>query len=324
MNRFVTEKKSNWRRLEELLAKTEGIAGLKGLPRAEVRELGELYRRAASDLAIARAETNDPKLIGYLNSLVTRAHGKIYRAEGQGFRLIYNFFAREFPQAFRRNWKFVGLAAAVELFFTFVGVFLILNDIGFADVMGLDRVRILAETNQQWWLELNQANQAGAAFLFTHNIRVSFLAFAFGAFFCIGSLLLLAYNGMHFGAVMAISYKVDPVFGNALATFVVGHGVIETFCIYLAGGAGMMIGYSLINPGDLSRMNALKKNGLESIRLVLGCAFVLVIAGLIEGFLSPSGLPAWIKIVTGISTFVALMAYLILAGRSKELAEEES
>ncbi len=301
--------------MEELLLKTEGIAGLRGLPRAEVRELGELYRRAASDLAIARAETNDQKLVNYLNSLVTRAHGKIYRAEAQGIDLVWKFFSREFPRAFRKNARFVGLAAGVELLFMFIGILLIYNDIGFADVLGLDEIRLNAETNTQWWLSLNQANQAGAAFLFTHNIRVSLMAFALGAFLCIGSLLLLAFNGLHFGAVMAICYKVDIGFGNALATFVVGHGIIETFCIYLAGGAGMMIGYAIINPGDLSRIDALKKSGLESVRIVIGCACVLILAGLIEGFLSPSNLPAWVKITTGLSTFTALMVYLGLAGR---------
>ena len=77
MNRFLEEKKDNWQRLEDLLTMQRGI-GLRGLSKMEVREFGELYRRAASDLATARAETRDPKLINYLNSLVIRAHGKIY------------------------------------------------------------------------------------------------------------------------------------------------------------------------------------------------------------------------------------------------------
>lgn len=324
MNRFILERKGNWKRLEDLLLKTDGLSGLKGLPRAEVRELGELYRRAASDLAIARAETNDPKLTGYLNNLVTRAHGKIYRAEAQGINLIWRFFAKEFPRTFRKNWRFVALSAGVKLFFALIGALLVFNDIGFADVLGLDQIRLSAVANEQWWLDLNNANQAGAAFLFTHNIRVSLMAFALGAFLCIGSLLLLAFNGLHFGAVFAICYKVNPAFGNALATFVAGHGPIEFFCIYLAGGAGMMIGYALINPGDLSRVDALKQKGLESIRLVFGCACILIVAGLIEGFLSPSALPAWVKILTGASTITALLAYLILAGRGNEvLAKEE-
>src|SRR5215210_648089 len=104
MSRFINERKNNWQQLEGLLEILE-TSPLRGLPRAQVRELGELYRRAAADLAIARAESRDPKLINYLNSLVIRAHGKIYRAEGQGANLVWQFFARDFPGAFRRAWR---------------------------------------------------------------------------------------------------------------------------------------------------------------------------------------------------------------------------
>src|SRR3954467_12568581 len=95
--------------------------GLRGLSRMEVREFGELYRRAASDLAIARAETRDPKLINYLNSLVIRAHGKIYRAEGQGVGLIGNFFAEELPRTFRKNWRYMATAFAIFFGFALFG-----------------------------------------------------------------------------------------------------------------------------------------------------------------------------------------------------------
>ncbi len=98
MNRFINERKDNWQRLKDLLSISE-VSSLRGLSRLEVREFGELYRRAVSNLAIARAETRDPKFINYLNSLVIRAHGKIYRAEENGVNLIWNFFAKDFPQA---------------------------------------------------------------------------------------------------------------------------------------------------------------------------------------------------------------------------------
>src|SRR6187549_1991563 len=106
MNRFLEQHKDNWQRLEDLLEMQRGV-GLRGLSRIEVREFGELYRRAAADLAIARAETRDPKLINYLNSLVIRAHGKIYRAERQGAGIVVRFFAEDFPSTFRRNWPFM-------------------------------------------------------------------------------------------------------------------------------------------------------------------------------------------------------------------------
>src|SRR5947207_2555143 len=112
MNRFLDQHKDNWERLEDLLPMQQG-RGLRGLSRAEVREFGELYRRAAADLAIARADTRDHKLLNYLNSLVIRAHGRIYRAEGQGANLIKEFFGRDLQQTFRRNWRYMALATSV-------------------------------------------------------------------------------------------------------------------------------------------------------------------------------------------------------------------
>ena len=314
MSRFINERKNNWQRLADLLSLLKG-ASLRGLSRAEVREFGELYRRAASDLAIARAETRDPRLINYLNSLVIRAHGKIYRAESQGANLVWQFFAKDFPQTFRKTWRYTFLAFAVFTIFGIISFALCYNDLNFADELGLDQVRFLVQSNEKWWLELNEANQIGSSAILTNNILVAFRAFAFGALFGVGTLYVLVFNGLHIGGVLGLCYKINPVFGNDLVTFMVGHGVIELSCIFIAGGAGMLIGYSIINPGDYTRTQALKKNGLEAVRLAIGCAVLLFIAGIIEGFLSPSNLPPTIKFGTGILTGIAMFAYLILVGR---------
>jgi len=104
VNRFINQRKNAWQRLEDLLALLDSTS-LRRLHREEVRELGRIYRRTASDLAIARAESRDPRLINYLNNLVIRAHGRIYQADAQGGARIRGFFTREFPQAFRRTWR---------------------------------------------------------------------------------------------------------------------------------------------------------------------------------------------------------------------------
>jgi len=188
----------------------------------------------------------------------------------------------------------------------------------FALILGLDEYRVAAETNEPWWLDINNANPIFSSQILTNNIQVAFNAFAFGALFGIGTLYILMFNGISIGGVLAVCYKTNPAFGNELVTFMVGHGVIELTCIFIAGGAGMMIGYSIINPGDLTRGQALKKTGLEAAKLVIGVACFLVIAGLIEGFISPSSLPASIKIATGILTGLAMLSYLFLAGRDSE------
>lgn len=317
MFRFINQRKDHWKRLEELLQKTEGVAGLKMLPRAEVRELGELYRRAAADLAIARAESRDPKLVSYLNSLVIRAHGKIYRAEGQGAGLLWKFIAYEFPSIFRDSLGYTLTAFAIFAFCAVAAFLLCLYDQSFIDTVGLGRVQMLAQTDTRWWLELNQANQVGSSEILTNNIQVAFLAFAMGALAGIGTIYVLAFNGMMIGGVIGACFRTSPAFGQELLAFMVGHGVVELSCIFIAGGAGLMIGYSMLNPGEHSRADSLKISGVKAVKLAVGCAFLLVGAGIIEGFLSPSSLPVFVKYATGISTGAAMFAYLLLAGRNR-------
>lgn len=314
MSRFINERKTNWQRLEDLLSLL-GTSSVRGLSRLEVREFGELYRRAATDLAIARAETRDPQLVNYLNSLVIRAHGKIYRADTRGANIVWRFFTKEFPQAFRKNSNYMWIAFAVFMTFFAFGFITTWIDTDFTNFVGLAGVPEAAQENHKWWLSLNEANQIGAGFILSNNILVSFRAFAMGVLFGIGALYDIAFFGAHVGSALAACYKINPPFGNALASFMVGHGVIEISTVLFCGGAGAMIGYALVNPGDLTRIQALKKKGMEAARIVIGSACLLVVAGIIEGFLSPSELPAWIKIGTGILTGIAMYSYLYLVGR---------
>lgn len=318
VNLLPDQNKDNWQRLEQLLD-MQKVMGLRGLSRIEVREFGELYRRAAADLAIARAETRDPKLINYLNSLVIRAHGRVYRAESQGVGLIWNFFAIEFPQTFRRNWRYMAIAAAIffgAALFGFVAAWI---NPDFTHFVGLSGVTEHIRSGDKWWLSLNDANQIGAGFIMSNNILVTFRAFALGALFGVGAFYDIAFFGAHVGGVFGASYNLNPSFAADLGTFVVGHGVIEISTVFFCGGAGMMIGYAMIDPGDLTRSQALKKKGMEAARIVIGCACFLVIAGVIEGFLSPSDLPPAVKVATGVGTGIAMYSYLFLGGRKSEV-----
>ena len=320
MNRFIDDRKDNWQRLEDLLGLLRGTS-LRGLSKVEVRELGELYRRAAADLAIARAETRDPKLINYLNSLVIRAHGKIYRAEGEGANIVWKFFSRDFPRTFRKSIRYFLLALVVFWVFAIVSFVACYNDTGFATVLGLDKYRVAAETNEMWWLRINSANPIESSDILTNNIRVSINAFALGAVFGVGAFYVLMFNGLSIGGVVGTCFQANPEFGNALLSFMVAHGVIELSCIFMAAGAGMMIGYSIVDPGDLTRAQALKKSGMDAAKIVFGCACLLVLAGLIEGFISPSELPVGFKIATGLLTGIVMYLYLALAGRTNEDAD---
>jgi uncharacterized membrane protein SpoIIM required for sporulation len=313
-DRFIEKHKTAWERLEQLLKLLDG-SSLRRLHRDEVRELGRIYRRTASDLAIARAESRDPRLINYLNSLVIRAHGRIYQADAQGTSRIKEFFARDFPQTFRRTWRYTAVSFGVFALFSVIGFLGTRYDPEFSELVGVQPAfrELYIENHVHWWERLNDANQEGASEIMTNNIQVTVYTFAFGALFGVGTLFFLAFNGAMIASVVALTYRAG--FGNDLVTFMVGHGVIELSCIFIAGGAGLLIGSALVMPGDLSRADALKSRGKEAVRLMMGVAVFLVVAGIIEGFISPAPIRPAIKFSIGALTGLALYSYLLIAGR---------
>ena len=310
---FIDNRKTAWQRLEDLLVLLDRMS-LRRLHREEVRELGRIYRRTASDLAIARAESRDPRLINYLNNLVIRAHGRIYRADAQGGQRVRRFFAREFPQTFRRTWRYTAVSFSVFLLFGVIGFAGSHYDPEFSELVGVSPAfrEIYIDTKTHWWEDLNEANQLGASRILTNNIQVTIYTFAFGAMFGIGTLFYLAYNGALIGAILSLTHRAG--FGIDLLTFMAGHGVIELSCIFIAGGAGLLIGSAFLMPGDLSRADALKTRGKDAIRLMMGVAVLLVLAGIIEGFISPAPIDPRIKFSIAAITGIALYSYLLLAG----------
>jgi uncharacterized membrane protein SpoIIM required for sporulation len=316
-NRFINERKGAWQRLEDLLTLLDRMS-LRRLHREEVRELGRIYRRTSSDLAIARAESRDPRLVNYLNSLVIRAHGRIYRAGAlEGGRRVRRFFALDFPQTFRRTWRYTAASFAVFMVFflaSFLGTW---RNAEFSDLAGVSPAWRAENTDarSRWWESLNEANQVGGAAIMTNNIQVMFYAFALGALVGLGTLYVMALNGASIGAVLALTYRAG--YGNELVAFMAGHGVIELTCIFIAGGAGLLVGGAILIPGDLSRFDALRLRGRDSIQLIVGCIPLLVLAGIIEGFISPAPISPTIKFSVAAATGLALYTYLLLAGREE-------
>ncbi|MEK6288320.1 MAG: stage II sporulation protein M [Acidobacteriota bacterium] len=295
-----------WKRLEDLTARASRLR-LKSLTGDEVREFGQLYRRTAADLAIAREEVRDQRLVNYLNHLVARAHGAIYRSESSGFGVFVSFFRYEFPAVFRKT-----LPYTLTAFLTFVlaagfAAVACLLDEGFADRIAPQLRQSIAE-HHNWTESVNNSNPLASTSIQANNITVTFYAFAGGVLGGIGTLLVLAQNGLLLGMVMSLCVRYRfweiPIFVSA-------HGVIELTAIFIAGGAGLLIGKALLMPGDLRRIDALVTNGRLAIKLILGCIPMLLIAGLIEGFISPAHIaPAYKFLISAMSALVMIMYFL--------------
>jgi uncharacterized membrane protein SpoIIM required for sporulation len=310
LKEFIDERISQWRRLEQLVD-TASRNRLTRLRRNEVREFARLYRRTAADLAIAREELTDPLLVNYLNGLVGRAHGAIYRNEGTGFRGLLSSIRYGFPAVFRETFAYTAFAFVLTIAFASLGGLVTSLDERFADtVAGGLREKIIR--HEDWTLTINGQNQIASVAIQQNNIRVAVLAFAGGIFLGIGTLLILAQNGLMLGAVIALAIRYDF---SAILIFMAGHGVLELSAIFISGGAGFLLGKALLAPGDLTRTDALVANGRRALVLVLGCAAMLVIAGLIEGFISPALIDYRWKIAVSVTTAVLLALYLITPDR---------
>jgi len=316
IERFLSDRRPVWDDLDTLLRKAEDIE----LTRAETQELVALYRRACSDLNRARSFTANPEILGYLNQLTGRAYRFVYRAghETPVWSSFVRLVTREIPSAFRRERFYVAVAAAAFLAGTLFGAIAVLIEPSngerlvppqFFTERPRDRVDKIEEGKERID-NLEKAVVFGAS-LYTHNIKVSFLAFSLGALTIVLGLVILFYNGVTLGAI-AMMYILDdvPMFFFA---WVGPHGALELPAIIFGGAAGLLAGRALLMPGQLSRGASLRRVLPSVWRMIIGAALVLVLAGLIEGSFSQFSartFPYPLKIGVAIVLFAGLMVYL--------------
>lgn len=310
--RWLKEQEPQWQRLEMLLQKSEPATLL--LPPEEIRELGLLYRGVINDLARAQSQPEASHLEPYLNNLVQRCHGRVYERPPASWKDLANFFLRDFPRCFRRNFALIALA-----FVLFVaGALVAMLTVHFnpkTETYFLPPSVIQQLDRGTLWTDTMQANPSESSFLMTNNIRVAFNAFTFGILFGIGTLLLMFHNGLFaFGGPLQVCFRHGM--GWKLLNFMLAHGVIELTTIFIAGGAGMMIGFALLFPGELARWDAVRQKSKDAILLIAGCVPLLVIAGIIEGMISLNhDVSSVTRLLVALASAVGLIAYLGFSGR---------
>ncbi|NCO41432.1 MAG: hypothetical protein COZ06_32365 [Armatimonadetes bacterium CG_4_10_14_3_um_filter_66_18] len=310
-------------RLARLLDKIDQ-RGLKALDDEELLELGRSYRRAGSALSRARTLGLASAETERLNRLVGRAYGQLYVGEPRPRGTVTTFFLREFPRTVQANRGFFLAALGLFLAGGLLGGALTNAEPNLPDVIfgpgaaeGLESVAERYAGVHNWLPE--ETRPLASSLIMTNNLRVSFLAFATGVFFGLGTLYVLLTNGLVLGAAAAVVHNrgVDANFW----AFVAPHGVLELTAIFLAGAAGLRLGDALLRPGPYGRLDSLRLAGREAVKLIMGLVAMLVIAAPIEAFLSPvPELPAALKFQFAAVVGVAEYAYLFLVGRGDKAA----
>jgi uncharacterized membrane protein SpoIIM required for sporulation len=312
---FVALRRDDWNRLEDLLARAGG-GRLNGLAPAQVLTLAALYRRATADLARAQRDWPDEPVHRYLNGLVARGHGIVYRRGGEVWRRIRTFYSETLPRTYREAAPFLFAAGALMFVPAIVSYFVVLANpdaaYSIAPANLIDKVH-----HHQLWTNIPPADRiAVGGEIMANNIWVSMVAFSLGVVFGLPVIYVMISNGIHLGGVFGLTQAYG--LSGGLFEFVIGHGVLELSIIVAQGAAGLMMGWALISPGNLKRSDALAIATRRAFTLLLGLAPLLVIAGLIEGNVSPSNAPFALKVAIGLITGLFFYSYLILAGRPRQ------
>jgi uncharacterized membrane protein SpoIIM required for sporulation len=319
LERFVGERQGDWSRLEMLLANARG-SNLRGLSADDLEEMTHLYLVAASDLARARRDFPGDRVVSYLNRLVSSAYATVYSAPGVSWKDVGRWYAGGFPRLFRATAGYFLLAA---LLFFGTGILSFVATISYLpaaqvllDSNTYQTISSYAERGELWTEMPGPQRPTYSTLIMTNNIQVAILAFAGGMVLGLLTVYVLVMNGVQLGAIFGIVTHYG--LGWRLLTFVTGHGFIELSVICLAAGAGFMLTDALIRPGMLTRGEALRVAAQRAVQLLLGGASLLVLAGLIEAFVSPSSLPNWVKFSVGVTTGLLLYGYWLFVGRTKE------
>ena len=306
--RWLQKRRPYWARADELVTRSEK-SGIRSLNHHELRELAVLYRQGASDLSTVREDPSSQRLAQSLNQLLGRAHNCIYMGRrAQGTRIV-EFYRDTFPTVFHETLPYTLAACAVFFALAAAGFVMAIVDPGFQGYFLGGAMMDSINKHQMWTHSIVSVKPLASSQIMTNNLSVSFATFAFGITAGIGTLWMLAFNGLLFGVVNAACWQAGMA--GQLLSFVVPHGVLELPAIFIAGGAGLLIAKGLLFPGMLPRHASLVREGGRAIQLALGIIPLLIVAGTIEGFVSPSDLAARWKYLLGAGLFGLLLLFVM-------------
>jgi uncharacterized membrane protein SpoIIM required for sporulation len=311
--RWKDKRKPHWTRLEELVAAC-GRRSIASLAHEEVRELALLYRQTAADLSTVREDPSSAALTRYLNDLLGRSHNLVYagaaRARPAG---VLQFVTHGFPQTFRRTAAYTAAAFALFCAGALAGLVLSTADPGFERFLLSGRMMDTIERREMWTHGILAIKPYASSQIMTNNLMVALTACATGMLAGVGPFYMMLFNGLLIGVIGGACHRAGM--SAELWSFVAPHGALELPAIFIAGGAGLLLAKGILFPGHLPRRDSVAEAGGDAVRLMLGVIPMLVIAGVIEGFISPTGTAEVAKFTIGAGLFVLLVLYLAAAGR---------
>jgi uncharacterized membrane protein SpoIIM required for sporulation len=320
--KFLQKHRETWERLNSILDQITQ-KGSSSLSQEDLKSLGLLFRRVTAQLAYTQTNYPGHEMNDYLNKLVVKAHGHIYKAETLGIRSVFEFFSRGFPQLVKEQWHLIAAAGLVLILGLSVGYLLHFFQPSLDGLIIPDKLqRVISEevargkVGADWPLKERPVISTA---IMINNIQVGLLSFALGFTWGLGTVLVLFYNGLMVGVLGAIFTSG----GYALEfwSLILPHGMLELAAIFICGGAGLILAKALVKPGDYTRRDALGVQGKIAMKLVLGTIPMFAVAALIEGFITPTLLPKYVKLTGGAVSMTVFLLYIFKGSRVEESRE---
>jgi len=302
---FLRERRPDWDELEQAARRAPGTA-------AEVDRLVALYQAAATDLSVAQTRYRDPALTAELTQLVARAQSRLLTPPRRTWQQVGRSVLEAFPAAVWDMRRAVAISALFLLIPALVAGWWVASsrDVQNAVMTPAAREAYLAEDFEQYYSSgpaVQFASQVSA-----NNARVGALAMASGVLLGIPTAVLLAFNGLNVGQAGGLFVGAgQPGYFFGL---ILPHGLLELTAVAIAGGAGLHLGWAVVSPGDRRRRQAFADAARRSLRVVVGLVVVFGVAGVIEAWVTPSGLSTPVRIGIGVVAWAGFLVFLTLFG----------
>jgi uncharacterized membrane protein SpoIIM required for sporulation len=310
IHEFIRSHKDQWKQLEVFLERTQRVS-LARVPLQEFRQGSLLYRQAVADLAYARMCFANHPAVGELERLVGLAHSLIYQAGRTKSRNWWDFWRFTWPARVREAARPILLATIIFWLGSALGFILTVQNPTLEGFFISPPMRSAINSGKLWTESITRIAPGASSHIATNNISVALMTWGLGLTFGVGTVWLLAFNGLMLGSVAAACLRAGML--GPLIQFIVGHGALELPAIWIAGGAGLVLAQALLLPGQYSRSVELRVQGRKSVQIVVGLVPVLLVAAMVEGFVSPSNLPGFGKVFLGFALASALLTYILMA-----------
>ena len=306
LDAYVAAHQPAWDRLEELSRRNK-------LTGAEADELVELYQRVATHLSVVRAQAPDPALVSRLTSLVARARSQVTGASAPAWRDMSTFLGQSFPAAvWRSRWWVVGVAGSFLMVAISLGWWIAAHPHVQTSIASSEQIRQLVEHDFKDYYSSHPAGDF-AFQVWTNNAWIAALCITLGGFLGLPVIWLQFQNAVNVavdGGLMAAHGKLGLFLGLILP-----HGLLELTAVWVAGGVGLRLGWTLIDPGPRRRAEAFAAEGRAAIVVAMGLVLVLFVSGLLEAFVTPSPLPTWARIAIGVFVWGLFITWITVYGR---------